>query len=142
MASIGLKGFLLPNHFLDGGAMGVALLLEILTDLDLSVLINGESGELVNKLDHYSFRDYEHYKHKMQHYAKLKATYLFNKNKNKTSNPIVKYLKAAYRFFSHYIIRLGILDGKIGYQISYLNAYGIILRYDFLKELRLKTSKI
>lgn len=39
MASIGLKGFLLPNHFLDGGAMGVALLLEILTDLDLSVLI-------------------------------------------------------------------------------------------------------
>lgn len=39
MASIGLKGFLLPNDFLDGGAMGIALLTQILTGLDLSVLI-------------------------------------------------------------------------------------------------------
>ncbi len=39
MASIGLKGFLLPNNFIDGGAMGVSLLLEILTHLDLSILI-------------------------------------------------------------------------------------------------------
>lgn len=39
MASIGLKGFLLPNGFFDGGAMGVSLLLEILTPVNLSVLI-------------------------------------------------------------------------------------------------------
>ncbi|WP_268034767.1 YitT family protein [Algoriphagus sp. PAP.12] len=39
MASIGLKGFLLPNGFFDGGAMGMSLLLEMLTPLDLSLLI-------------------------------------------------------------------------------------------------------
>jgi len=39
MASIGLKGFLLPNGFFDGGAMGMSLLLEILTPVNLSVLI-------------------------------------------------------------------------------------------------------
>lgn len=39
MASVGLKGFLLPNNFLDGGAMGVSLLAQILTEVDLSVLI-------------------------------------------------------------------------------------------------------
>lgn len=38
-ASIGLKGFLLPNNFLDGGAMGIALLIENLTSIDLSILI-------------------------------------------------------------------------------------------------------
>lgn len=38
-ASIGLKGFLLPSQFLDGGAMGVSLLLEIVTGLDLSLMI-------------------------------------------------------------------------------------------------------
>jgi uncharacterized membrane-anchored protein YitT (DUF2179 family) len=38
-ASIGLKGLLLPNHFLDGGAMGVSLLAQFLTDINLSVLI-------------------------------------------------------------------------------------------------------
>ncbi|MDN3202783.1 YitT family protein [Algoriphagus sediminis] len=39
MASIGLKGFLFPNGFFDGGAMGVSLLLQIITPLDLSTLI-------------------------------------------------------------------------------------------------------
>ncbi len=39
MASIGLKGFLLPNEFLDGGAMGIALLIQNLTNIDLSILI-------------------------------------------------------------------------------------------------------
>jgi len=39
LASIGLKGFLFPNNFLDGGAMGVSLLLQILTGINLSVLI-------------------------------------------------------------------------------------------------------
>ncbi len=39
MASIGLKGFLLPNGFLDGGAMGISLLGQILFNFDLSILI-------------------------------------------------------------------------------------------------------
>ena len=38
-AAIGLKGFLLPNNFLDGGAMGVSLLIEMLTKIELSYLI-------------------------------------------------------------------------------------------------------
>lgn len=38
-ASIGLKGFLLPNNFLDGGATGVSLLTEIITQFDLSILL-------------------------------------------------------------------------------------------------------
>lgn len=38
-ASVGLRGFLLPNGFLDGGAMGIALLLKTLTSFDLSILI-------------------------------------------------------------------------------------------------------
>ena len=39
MASIGLKEFLLPNDFLDGGAMGLSLLTEIITGVELSFLI-------------------------------------------------------------------------------------------------------
>ncbi len=39
LASVGLKGFLFPNNFLDGGAMGLSLLLQILTGFNLSVLI-------------------------------------------------------------------------------------------------------
>ncbi len=38
-ATIGLKAFLLSNNFLDGGAMGVSLLINFLTNFDLSLLI-------------------------------------------------------------------------------------------------------
>lgn len=38
-AGFGLKGFLLPNRFLDGGVMGISLLVNILSGVDLSLLV-------------------------------------------------------------------------------------------------------
>ena len=38
-AGFGLKGFLLPNNFIDGGATGISLLLENITSIDLSYLL-------------------------------------------------------------------------------------------------------
>ena len=38
-AGFGLKGFLLPNRFIDGGATGISLLLEIVTDMPLSLFL-------------------------------------------------------------------------------------------------------
>ena len=38
-AAFGLKGFLLPNNFLDGGVMGISLLTTLTTNLDLSLLV-------------------------------------------------------------------------------------------------------
>ena len=38
-AGFGLKGFLLPNMFIDGGAMGISLTIAELTEIPLSILI-------------------------------------------------------------------------------------------------------
>jgi len=38
-AGFGLKGFLLPNNFIDGGATGISLLLENITSLSISSLL-------------------------------------------------------------------------------------------------------
>src|SRR5262245_61238138 len=38
-AAFGLKSFLLPNGFLDGGVVGISLLTNLLTGIDLSYLI-------------------------------------------------------------------------------------------------------
>lgn len=38
-AGLGLKGFLLPNNFLDGGVMGISLLVRQLTGVNLSLLV-------------------------------------------------------------------------------------------------------
>ncbi len=39
LAGFGLKGFLLPNSFIDGGAMGISLLISETTSVSLSILI-------------------------------------------------------------------------------------------------------
>lgn len=38
-AAFGLKGFLLPNEFLDGGVVGISLLINFITDINLSYLL-------------------------------------------------------------------------------------------------------
>lgn len=38
-AAFGLEGFLLPNNFLDGGVVGISLLTNVLTGIDLSYLL-------------------------------------------------------------------------------------------------------
>jgi uncharacterized membrane-anchored protein YitT (DUF2179 family) len=38
-AAFGLKGFLLPNNFLDGGVMGISLLVNVITKINLSYLV-------------------------------------------------------------------------------------------------------
>lgn len=38
-AGFGLKGFLLPNKFIDGGATGISLLLQIISDFSLGALL-------------------------------------------------------------------------------------------------------
>jgi uncharacterized membrane-anchored protein YitT (DUF2179 family) len=43
LASIGLKVFLLPNGFLDGGVTGIAILLSELFDFNISILLIGVS---------------------------------------------------------------------------------------------------
>ena len=52
MATIGLKGFLLPNDFLDGGVTGISLMINRLFDIDISIsilLINAPFIYLGNK---------------------------------------------------------------------------------------------
>jgi len=39
LASIGLKAFLLPNGFMDGGVTGIALLVNRLIGVDISLLL-------------------------------------------------------------------------------------------------------
>src|SRR5690349_5810061 len=38
-ASFGLRGFLLPSHFIDGGATGISLLITSLSGISISVLL-------------------------------------------------------------------------------------------------------
>ncbi len=100
--------------------------------------INGTSGILKEKMTHYCYKDYDNYKAKMLQYGRLKAKQLFYKEKS--FNYVLLAVKPFWKFFHHYVIRLGILDGKKGMIVSYLNALSVLERYRELKRLEKKNE--
>ena len=100
--------------------------------------VDGTSGILSEKLVHYCYKNYEDYKAKMLHYGRLKAKEDFYREKK--FNYFFYFLKPAWKFFNHYILRLGILDGKKGITICYLNALGVLERFKELKQLEAKNE--
>jgi glycosyltransferase involved in cell wall biosynthesis len=100
------------------------------------LIVNGAIGKLKNKLIHYSYSDYEDYKQKMILYGQLKAQEeLIKKTKPHFFH---FYIRPVYQFLNQYILRLGILDGKKGIIICYLNALSVFVRFHKLRELRSK----
>ena len=90
-------------------------------------------GYLTNPLIHYTCNDYKKYKSKVKKYSKLKAIELYNHNKK--VNIFHRIFKPPYRIIYHYFYKLGFLDGKVGWQIAYLSAFGMAERYKELKKL-------
>ena len=93
--------------------------------------VNGSSGILKEKLTHYCYKDFKDYKGKMLKYGRLKAKEAFYREKKFTY--LLLLAKPTWKFFNHFILRLGFLDGKKGATISYLNALGVL---EYCKELK------
>lgn len=100
--------------------------------------VDGKIAYFEHRLVHYSYADYDSYKRKMIAYGKLKAREKFQVGFKPTFFHI--YGHSIYNFLYQYLIRLGILDGRKGIIICYLNALSVAERYKELK--RLKKSLI
>jgi glycosyltransferase involved in cell wall biosynthesis len=88
---------------------------------------NGELGFFKHKIDHFSYRSYDHYISKMNHYGAIRAKELHEKNKKVNIYHVM--IKPVARFFIHYVIRLGFLDGFTGFLVANTQAYGVLTRY-------------
>lgn len=100
--------------------------------------VDGQSGILKERLTHYCYKNYEDYKAKMLKYGRLKAKESFYREK--PFNYAFLIFKPLWKFFNHYVLRLGFLDGKKGITICYLNALSDLERYRELKKLEKKNE--
>ena len=91
-------------------------------------------GRLKNKLLHYTFKDSDHYLDKIRRYGEWSALDHLDKTPRVTGFHL--FIKPLFRFFKHYIIQRGFLDGQVGLIISIVMAWGVFLRYVRIKELR------
>ena len=99
---------------------------------------NLKVGILQEKMIHYTYKSRDHFLAKMDRYAKWSA----QDHLAKTSKVTWFHLnvKPAARFFKHFVLQLGFLDGKVGYEISRIMAWGVKQRYEYLLEM-LSNSK-
>ena len=93
----------------------------------------GKVSFLENKMEHYSYRNSDHYLAKLNHYAALQARELYEEGKK--MHLFFMVFKPPFRFFVHYFIRLGFLDGIPGLVLAYQHAFGIWARYTNLWQL-------
>lgn len=91
------------------------------------IITKGKLGFFKNKIDHFSYRNYNHYISKMNHYAAIRASELHKRGDKVNIYHVL--IKPPARFFIHYIIRLGFLDGFTGFLVAKTQAYGVLTRY-------------
>jgi len=84
-------------------------------------------GLLKHALEHQTYKSFDNYNTKLSLYSKLQAEELFKKDVR--PNLIHFLFRPWYRFMHQYFLRLGFLDGKEGFIISYVHAFSVFKRY-------------
>ena len=92
-----------------------------------SVKIIGEKRQIESPLFHYTYPTINSHIRKMNLYSELSAAELINKGKHYSILSSVIFGIA--KFVNMYFIKLGILDGKVGFILCYNSAFGIYLKY-------------
>ncbi len=85
-------------------------------------------GKLTHRLYHYSIRDFEHYLIKNRTYAWLGAKKRFKAGKWGWGLPGAVF-RAFWVFFRCYVIRLGFLDGSVGFLVAAMYSQGAFNKY-------------
>lgn len=88
---------------------------------------NGVTAKLKNKVAHHSYKGIDNYTGKLHNYSKLQAEMLFEKEVRPNAYHFL--FRPFYRFWHQYLLRLGILDGKEGFILAYINAFSVFKRY-------------
>lgn len=88
---------------------------------------SGKTSVLKNKLDHFSYKNFDNYNDKLNLYSKLQAENLYKLKKR--PNLYHFFIRPTYRFLWQYIFRLGVLDGKEGFILAYVHSFSVFKRY-------------
>ncbi len=89
--------------------------------------VSGSVGKLKSRLPHHTYKSLDDYTGKLHRYSALQARMLYQKKKK--PNLYHFLFRPFYRFWHQYILRLGILDGKEGFILAYINAFSVFKRY-------------
>jgi glycosyltransferase involved in cell wall biosynthesis len=87
----------------------------------------GPTPILSHSLMHYTFRSFSQYLEKFHRYAEWGAAEAFRRGKRPGVTELA--LRPMWRFFRMYVLQAGFLDGKHGFVLCALQAYGVFLKW-------------
>jgi hypothetical protein len=102
-----------------------------------SVAVDGPVGQLVNELQHYSYRDLRDHLDRINHYTTLAARQMHESGRRAGVMDLELHPPAA--FLRNYILRRGFADGGVGLTLSLVNSYAVLLKFAKLWELQRST---
>ena len=91
-------------------------------------------ARLSQKMDHYTFKNATHFLEKMRRYGEWSAK--DHLEKTKAIGLLQLWGKPLFRFIKHFFLQRGFLDGRVGFIISAIMAWGVFLRYLYMFELK------
>jgi hypothetical protein len=102
------------------------------------VTVDGGPGQLVNELQHYSFRDLRDQLDRINHYSTLAAWQMYERGQR--TGPLALVVHPPAAFLRNFVLRRGFLDGTVGLVISIVNSYSVFLKLAKLWELQRRSS--
>lgn len=97
------------------------------------VLVNGPVGFLHHPLDHYSYASVSDYLARQDRYARLAAQEMRREGRRPRAGEL--FWRPLSHFFKLYVLRLGFLEGRLGYTLALLSSLYNFLKYYYLREL-------
>ncbi len=99
------------------------------------IFVDGPVGDLQHPMLHYSYRNVDEFTRAMDKYARLSAEeYKRDGSKKWRANPINEVLHPSWTFFARYILRLGFLDGKLGFELNLIYSNYVRNKIRYLRD--------
>lgn len=106
----------------------------------LAIPDNFEQIQLKGDLLHYSFYTIEEHRAQIEKFAKLSAEEAIEKGRK--ASFFGAYMHAVWKFLRDFFFKAGFLDGRYGWIISKVNAYGVWLKYKYIIDSKQNEDRI
>jgi glycosyltransferase involved in cell wall biosynthesis len=97
------------------------------------VVVDGSVGFLKTPLDHYSYASVSDYLARQDRYALLSAREMLKEGRRPQTGEL--FWRPLSHFLKLYVLRLGFLEGRLGYTLALLGSLYNFLKYYYLREL-------
>ncbi len=99
----------------------------------VEMMEGARTAKLGGSLEHYTYKNLDRYLQSIHQFSRLAAEQM--RENGRTAGILDLLFRPPAVFLKKYVLQVGFLDGTPGFVISVMTAYGMFLRYSYLREM-------